>query len=137
MEVSDYDWRLYRSLLPKWQERYMAKLNKEYIALLSENNNPSTNFWKLKKRIRQDAKSPGVAIDIRRSDFFVEILSLMNAGVINREDLADFSKEVTNWIDQILEWNDWELNSPLTLILLIKDFRKKGMVVKGDTLGGR
>jgi hypothetical protein len=49
MEVSDYDWRLYRSLLPKWQERYMAKLNKEYIALLSENNNPSTNFWKLKK----------------------------------------------------------------------------------------
>ena len=115
----------------------MAKLNKEYIALLSENNNPSTNFWKLKKRIRQDVKSPGVAIDIRRSDFFVEILSLMNAGVINREDLADFSKEVTNWIDQILEWNDWELNSPLTLILLIKDFRKKGMVVKGDTLEGR
>lgn len=106
MEVSDYDWRLYRSLLPKWQERYMAKLNKEYIALLSENNNPSTNFWKLKKRIRQDVKSPGVAIDIRCSDFFVEILSLMNAGVINREDLADFSKEVTNWIDQILEWND-------------------------------
>ena len=106
MEVSDYDWRLYRSLLPKWQERYMAKLNKEYIALLSENNNPSTNFWKLKKRIRQDVKSPGVAIDIRRSDFFVEILSLMNAGVINREDLADFSKEVTNWIDHILEWND-------------------------------
>lgn len=52
MEVSDYDWRLYRSLLPKWQERYMAKLNKEYIALLSENNNPSTNFWKLKRRIR-------------------------------------------------------------------------------------
>ena len=115
----------------------MAKLNKEYIALLSENNNPSTNFWKLKKRIRQDAKSPGVTIDVRRSDFFVEILSLMNAGVISREDLADFSKEVTNWIDRILEWNDWELNSPLTLILLIKDFRKKGMVVKGDTLEGR
>lgn len=106
MEVSDYDWRLYRSLLPKWQERYMAKLNKEYIALLSENNNPSTNFWKLKRRIRQDAKSPGVAIDVRRSDFFIEILSLMNAGVINREDLVDFSKDVTDWIDQILEWND-------------------------------
>lgn len=49
MEVSDYDCRLYKSLLPKWQERYMAKLNKEYIALLNENNNPSTNFWKLEK----------------------------------------------------------------------------------------
>lgn len=50
MEVSDYDWRLYKSLFPKWQERYMAKLNKEYIALLNENNNPSTNFWKLEKK---------------------------------------------------------------------------------------
>ncbi|WP_281828443.1 MULTISPECIES: multidrug transporter [Lactobacillus] len=102
MEVSDYDWKLYRSLLPKWQERYMAKLNKEYIALLSENNNPSTNFWKLEKRIRYDIKSPGVAIDVRHSDFFVDILSLMNAGVISREDLVDFSKDVTDWIDQFL-----------------------------------
>ena len=32
------------------QERYMANLNKEYIALLNENNNPSTNFWKLEKK---------------------------------------------------------------------------------------
>ena len=102
MEVSDYDWRLYKSLLPKWQERYMAKLNKEYIALLNENNNPSTNFWKLEKRIHHDIESPGVAIDVRRSDLFVDILSLMNAGVINREDLADFSRDVTDWIDQFL-----------------------------------
>ena len=102
MEVSDYDWRLYKSLLPKWQERYMAKLNKEYIALLNENNNPSTNFWKLEKRIHHDIKSPSVAIDVRRSDLFVDILSLMNAGVINREDLADFSRDVTDWIDRFL-----------------------------------
>lgn len=102
MEVSDYDWRLYKSLFPKWQERYMAKLNKEYIALLNENNNPSTNFWKLEKRIHHDIKSPGVAIDVRHSDLFVDILSLMNAGVINREDLADFSRDVTDWIDQFL-----------------------------------
>lgn len=102
MEVSDYDWRLYKSLLPKWQERYMAKLNKEYIALLNENNNPSTNFWKLEKRIHHDIKSPGMAIDVRRSDLFVDILSLMNAGVINREDLADFSRDVTDWIDRFL-----------------------------------
>ena len=80
----------------------MAKLNKEYIALLNENNNPSTNFWKLEKRIHHDIKSPGVAIDVRRGDLFVDILSLMNAGVINREDLADFSRDVTDWIDQFL-----------------------------------
>lgn len=101
-KVSDNDWKLYRSLLPKWQERYMAKLNKEYIALLSENNNPSTNFWKLEKRIRQDVKSPGVIIKVSRNDFFIEILSLIKADVISRDDLDDFSKEVTDWIDQFL-----------------------------------
>lgn len=102
-KVSDSDWKLYRSLLPKWQERYMAKLNKEYIEILSENNNPSTNFWKLEKRIRQDRKSLGVSIIVRLSDFFIAILSLINTGVITREDLADFSKDVTDWVDQSLE----------------------------------
>ena len=43
-KVSNYDWKLYRSLLPKWQERYMAKLNQEYIDILNEDNNPSANF---------------------------------------------------------------------------------------------
>lgn len=90
-------------MLPKWQERYTAKLNKEYIAILNENNNPSTNFWKLEKRIRQDVKSPGVVIKVSRSDFFIEILSLIKTGVISREDLDDFSKDVTDWIDQFLQ----------------------------------
>ena len=51
-KVSNYDWKLYRSLLPKWQERYMAKLNQEYIDILNEDNNPSANFWKLEKSDR-------------------------------------------------------------------------------------
>lgn len=78
----------------------MAKLNQEYIEILSEGNNPSASFWKLEKRIYQDKKSPGVVITVRRSEFFIEIMSLMKANVINREDLNDFSKEVTDWIDQ-------------------------------------
>lgn len=101
-KVSDYDWKLYRRLLPKWQERYIAKLNQEYIEILSEDNNPSANFWKLEKRIYQDRKSPGVVITVSRSEFFIDIMSLMRANVISREDLNDFSKEVTDWIDQFL-----------------------------------
>ena len=101
-KVSNYDWKLYRSLLPKWQERYMAKLNQEYIDILNEDNNPSANFWKLEKRIYQDRKSPGVVITVSRSEFFIDIMSLMRANVISREDLNGFSKEVTDWIDQFL-----------------------------------
>lgn len=91
-KVSNYDWKLYRSLLSKWQERYMAKLNQEYIDILNEDNNPSANFWKLEKRIYQDRKSPGVVITVSRSEFFIDIMSLMRANVISREDLNDFSK---------------------------------------------
>ena len=29
------DWRLFRERLPKWQEDHMAKLNEEYIGILS------------------------------------------------------------------------------------------------------
>ncbi|MBI1698269.1 multidrug transporter [Lactobacillus crispatus] len=80
----------------------MAKLNQEYIDILNEDNNPSANFWKLEKRIYQDRKSPGVVITVSRSEFFIDIMSLMRANVISREDLNDFSKEVTDWIDQFL-----------------------------------
>lgn len=99
-QVSDYDWKLYRRLLPKWQERYIGRLNQEYIKILSENNNPSTNFWKLEKRIYQDKKLPGVTIEVARSDFFMEIMELLNSDVITRDDLNDFSKEVKDWVDQ-------------------------------------
>lgn len=100
-KVSDYDWKLYRRLLPKWQERYIGKLNREYIKILSGDNNPSTNFWKLEKRIHQDRKLPGVTISVVKKDFFISIMELLNTKVISRDDLNDFSKEVTDWVDQL------------------------------------
>ena len=30
------DFKLFRVLLPEWQEKYMKKLNKEYIEILSK-----------------------------------------------------------------------------------------------------
>lgn len=39
------DWRLFRERLPKWQEDHMAKLNEEYIGILSrKDRNASENF---------------------------------------------------------------------------------------------
>lgn len=43
-----------------------------------------------------------MVITVSRSEFFIDIMSLMRANVISREDLNDFSKEVTDWIDQFL-----------------------------------
>ena len=42
------DWKLYKSKVGDWQEGYMEKLCKEYIALLSSDKLPSDKFWSLK-----------------------------------------------------------------------------------------
>lgn len=50
MDISKHDWKLFREKLPGWQENYMDRLNKEYIALLSaEDKKASEKFWKLEK----------------------------------------------------------------------------------------
>ncbi len=46
-EFTEKDWKLFRSKIVGWQEAYMDRLNKEYIELLSTDDNPSEKFWKL------------------------------------------------------------------------------------------
>lgn len=55
MQISKKDWKLYREKIAGWQERYMDRLNKEYIAILSSGEgNPSDRFWELEARIKKD-----------------------------------------------------------------------------------
>ena len=46
MEVSKNDWKLFRTCIGDWQEAYMGRLTKEYIDLLSGDENASDKFWK-------------------------------------------------------------------------------------------
>ena len=48
-EFKETDWKLFRKKLPGWQETFMAELNKEYISILSRDQNASDNFWELEK----------------------------------------------------------------------------------------
>lgn len=66
-------------------------LNREYIAILSEDANPSDKFWKLDKRIKEDRKKAGVQVRMSRSNLICNIISLINEGAISFEDLEDFS----------------------------------------------
>ena len=50
--IKEADWRLFRSRLPIWQEAYMERLNREYIALLSGTGPASEKFWELERRMR-------------------------------------------------------------------------------------
>lgn len=93
-EVKQYtesDWKLFRKKIARWQEDYMDKLNKEYIAILSEDKKPSDKFWHLDKRIKRDKRRTGVVVDLRRSNMILSIIELLNDGAIELKDLEEFS----------------------------------------------
>lgn len=92
---SEKDWKLLRKKIVGWQEAYMEKLNKEYVEILTrEEGNASDKFWELDKRIRNDKKDCGVRCEMRRSNQFFIMLSLLNEGAITFEDLEDFSEDL-------------------------------------------
>ena len=90
----DYS-KSYQKLLqkkgPNWQEAYIEKLLKEYIALLESPKEPSTKFQELKERISNDVKTPGVVIVMTKKDMFFNIVDLINLGAITMADLDGFS----------------------------------------------
>ena len=57
-QVKEKDWKLFRKMLPEWQEAYMERLTKEYIELLSSDMQASDKFWALDKRIKDDMCPP-------------------------------------------------------------------------------
>lgn len=93
-QVKEQDWKLFCRKLPLWQEAYMDKLSQEYIRLLSGEGNASDKFWELEKRIRRDKKSIGVVADMRRSQMYSNLVSLLLNEIILEEDLDGFSEEL-------------------------------------------
>ena len=102
MECSKEDWKLFRSKIPGWQEAYMERLNKEYNEILSSEGNASDKFWALEKRIYQDKRSPGVMIQLRKSEMPMQLLSMLRDGVIEWDDLNGFSPELQEVLSYLL-----------------------------------
>lgn len=96
------DWTLFRTKIAGWQESYMDKLNKEYIALLSEDISPSEKFWRLNKRIKEDKKKTGVRIEMSRSHLIYNLISLINEGAIRFEDLEEFSDKLKETVSAFM-----------------------------------
>lgn len=102
------DWKLFRKRIAEWQENYMARLNKEYMDILSQDKPASEKFWGLEKRIYHDKKHPGVVIDMRRSQMLWNVAILLRDGVIEVQDLDGFSEEMQEAV-KIYAWGfDYE-----------------------------
>ena len=101
VEPSKRDWKLFREKIAGWQESYMERLVKEYAEYLQSDLPASTKFWEMDKRIKNDRKTPGVCIQLSKSDMFWDIARLIHDGVITTDDLEEFSddlKEAVVWI---------------------------------------
>ena len=102
-KVKEADWRLFRSRLPIWQEAYMERLNREYIALLSGTGSASEKFWELERRMREDKRRGGVVMRMSRSNMELDLLSLLSDGVISTAELDGFSEELREKLVHALE----------------------------------
>ena len=97
-QTKEQDWKLFRKKLPLWQEAYMDKLNQEYSRILLGEGPASDKFWELEKRIREDKRSIGVVADMRRSQLYSNLLSLLVNEIIREDDLDGFSEELAETI---------------------------------------
>lgn len=71
--------------------------------LLQNEKSASAKFWELEKRIKQDKKSPGVIIDMRRSTAINNIVNLVLDEVISLDDLKEFSDDLKEAVKYIVE----------------------------------
>ena len=98
MEISKADWKLFRERLPEWQESYMERLNQEYIELLSSEESASKKFWALEERIHQDKRTPGVRLELKKSEVGWDLIRLLGDGVITALDLEGFSEDLKDTV---------------------------------------
>ena len=104
-DVAESDWKLFKKMLPQWQERYMERLIDQYIEILNGGSEASSRFWALEERINRDKLSSGViANDILRSTMHREIANLLIDNVITLNDLDGFTEDTKScaqrWIGQ-------------------------------------
>ena len=103
MDISKADWTLYRTKVANWQEAYMERLCHEYAALLTSEKAGSQAFWELNERIKQDKKSPGVQVELKKSTMLWDIIAMLRDGVIEMADLIGFSDELVESVKTVTQ----------------------------------
>ncbi len=90
------DWKRFRDRLPVWRERYVSKCNARLVRILTDTSKTETErFWDAEDLSRKEAKALQRCLDdISRSKMWLRLMEMRKAGMITREDLADFSEDL-------------------------------------------
>lgn len=79
------------------------KLNHQYIDLLNGDGLASDKFWELNRRIREDRKSLGVQMELRKPDLPYTLVNLLREKIITEDDLNQFSNVLQDAVKQLQE----------------------------------
>jgi hypothetical protein len=90
------DWKKFSAMLPIWRERYLAECNARIARVLTNSKKAETErFWDAEAQIQKEAKALRRCLDdISRSKMWLRLMEMRAAGMIRREDLAEFSEEL-------------------------------------------
>ena len=90
------DWKKFRAMIPVWRERFLADRNALIVRKLTDPQKTETErFWDAEEQIRKEAKTLHRCLDdISRSKMWLRLMEMRAAGMLKREDLADFSVEL-------------------------------------------
>ena len=106
-DVAESDWKLFKKMLPQWQERYMEKLIGQYVEILNGDSEASSRFWALEERVNRDKLSSGVLVNgIRRSTMRYEIANLLSDNVITLDDLDGFTEDIKGYARRCIGWQE-------------------------------
>ena len=90
------DWRLFRKRFPEWRDRHLAKKNHEIASILAdESKTPTERFWDVEGKLKKDVKTLTICFDdYSRSKMEWSLLIMRGHGVIDMDDLEEFSTEL-------------------------------------------
>ena len=94
------DWKVYRSRTAAWRDRYLARKNAEILAILTDQaRTPTAQFWDTKEEMAQVARQLQDCLDPHaRSKMSIHLLTMVQYGMIDDADLAEFSEELRAWV---------------------------------------
>lgn len=90
------DWKLFSKKFYEWKDRYTERFISEYKAILDLKETSTDKFFDLKDRIYKDSRAVVFNLPGRfsRNNMHLNIMALLNNGVITLDDLSEFSDEV-------------------------------------------
>jgi hypothetical protein len=102
---AESDWKKFRAMVPKLRERYLAERTGRIAALLTNSKKSETErFWDALEEMEKEAKVLRYCLDGHsRSKMWLFMLSMIHAGMMKKEDLAEFSEELQQSISYVFD----------------------------------